>query len=87
MTQSSDPRDNAIAERVNGILKQELLNSYYQDMVTARRAVAQAVDTYNNHRPHSSVNMLTPEQAHRCSGPLIRKWKNYYTAKEVIMSG
>lgn len=87
MTQSSDPRDNAIAERVNGILKQELLNSYYDDIEYARRAVAEAVETYNKHRPHSSVNMLTPEQAHRCSGPLARKWKNYYTAKEVMMSG
>lgn len=87
MTQSGDPRDNAIAERVNGILKQELLKGYYTDIATARRSVAEAVETYNHHRPHSSVNMLTPDQAHRCSGPLIRKWKNYYTAKEVMMSG
>ena len=87
MTQSSDPRDNAIAERVNGILKQELLNGYYADIEKARQAVAEAVETYNRHRPHSSVSMLTPEQAHQCSGPLDRKWKNYYKAKEVIMSG
>lgn len=87
MTQGGDPRDNAIAERVNGILKQELLNGYYADMVKARRAVAEAIETYNNHRPHSSVNMLTPEMAHRCSGPIKRKWKNYHKPKEVMMSG
>lgn len=87
MTQSSDPRDNAIAERVNGILKQELLKGYYDDIIKARQAVADAVETYNNHRPHSSVAMLTPEQAHKRSGPLLRKWKNYYKAKEVTMSG
>lgn len=85
MTQSGDPRDNAIAERVNGILKHELLQDIYPDMRSASRDVEKAIDIYNRLRPHSSVNMLTPEQAHRQNGEIRRRWKNYYktTAREL----
>jgi putative transposase len=84
MTQSGDPRDNAIAERVNGILKQELLREVYPNFSQAKQAVATAIDIYNRHRPHSSIDMLTPEQAHRRTGELRRRWKSYYktAAKE-----
>jgi transposase InsO family protein len=78
MTEKSDPLENAIAERVNGILKQELLDEGYQSIAEARQKVAEAVDIYNNRRPHSSIGMLTPEQAHSLSGELKRLWKNYY---------
>jgi putative transposase len=89
MTQSGDPRDNAIAERVNGILKQELLKEIYPSFRQAGQAVVTAIDIYNRHRPHSSVDMLTPEQAHTQTGEISRRWKNYYkkAAKEVIMDG
>lgn len=85
MTQSGDPRDNAIAERVNGILKQELLKEMYPGFKQAKQAVATAIDIYNRHRPHSSVDMLTPEQAHTRSGEIRRRWKSYYktAAKEL----
>ena len=89
MTQSGNPRDNAIAERVNGILKQELLKDMYAGLKQARQAVASAIDIYNRLRPHSSVDMLTPEQAHAKTGEIRRRWKSYYktTAKEVYMDG
>ena len=89
MTQSGDPRDNAIAERVNGILKQELLEEVYASFKQANRAVGTAIDIYNRHRPHSSVDMMTPEQAHVKTGEIRRRWKSYYkaAAKEVIMDG
>lgn len=89
MTQSGDPRDNAIAERVNGILKQELLKGVYSNFSQAKQAVKAAIDIYNRLRPHSSVDMLTPEQAHTQSGEIRRRWKNYYKtiAKEVVMDG
>lgn len=89
MTQSGDPRDNAIAERVNGILKQELLKEVYASFKQASQAISTAIDTYNHHRPHSSVDMLTPEQAHSQTGEIRRRWKNYYKAaeREVIMDG
>jgi putative transposase len=89
MTQSGDPRDNAIAERVNGILKQELLNESYDNINVAYKSVKQAVGIYNTLRPHSSLDMLTPENAHQQTGELKRRWRNYYPAGglEVTMDG
>lgn len=78
MSGKSDPLENAIAERVNGILKQEFLNRRYKDLAEARKEVAIAVSIYNNERPHLSVEMLTPSEAHQRSGPLKRYWKNYF---------
>jgi putative transposase len=75
MTQSGNPKDNAIAERVNGILKQELLRDVYPNMKQACQAVTAAVDIYNKVRPHSSVDMMTPEKAHTVTGPIMRRWK------------
>ena len=70
MTENGDPRENAIAERVNGILKEEWLN---KEMITtlgqARDIVRKVIDIYNTRRPHSSVEMLTPEEAHAKKGP------------------
>jgi putative transposase len=89
MTQSGDPRDNAIAERVNGILKQELLAKVYPEFTGAVAAVKNAIDIYNQLRPHSSVDMLTPERAHFKTGPIHRRWKGYFRpqAREVYMDG
>jgi transposase InsO family protein len=89
MTQSGDPRDNAIAERVNGILKQELLEQVYPNFKQAKEGVGNAIVIYNHLRPHSSVDMLTPEKAYIQSGEIRRRWKSYYktAAKEVIMDG
>ena len=90
MTQSPDPLENAMAERVNGILKQELLQPGYGIYKQARPLVSKAIAIYNTERPHSSVDMLTPTQAHQMSGPLKQHWKNYYAlnkAKGAIMDG
>jgi transposase InsO family protein len=81
MTQSGNPRDNAIAERVNGILKMELLEPVFTDLGTARDAVTKAVNTYNYLRPHSSISMLTPALVHGRVLKLKRRWKNYYKAR------
>jgi len=77
MTQSGDPRDNAIAERVNGILKQELLLEVYPTIKQAHRSLVSAVDIYNRIRPHSSLDMMTPEKAHAQTGPIKRRWKSW----------
>lgn len=90
MTESGDPRDNAIAERVNGILKTELVKEVFTDITAARSAITQAVNTYNYLRPHSSIDMLTPALAHSRTGVLRRRWKNNFKTKivkEVVMSG
>src|SRR5205823_967513 len=88
MTQSGDPLENALAERVNGILKDELLEEVYADLDQARRGVAVAMSTYNYQRPHGSIDMLTPVMAHLRTGELKRNWKNYYKKerKEVSMT-
>jgi transposase InsO family protein len=78
MTQSGDPRDNAIAERVNGILKQELLEDAYSTINQAQCSAEIAIDTYNRIRPHSSVNMMTPAKAHTQTGPINRRWKSLF---------
>lgn len=83
MTQSGDPLENAIAERVNGILKAELLADRYPSLAVAKKGIAQAVLIYNSLRPHSSCDMLTPQQAHQQTGDLRRRWKNYYKKREV----
>jgi putative transposase len=81
MTQSGNPRDNAIAERVNGILKRELLHKTYEDIPSAVQSVKRAVAVYNTLRPHSSLDMMTPDQAHVMTGPIKRRWQNYYRVK------
>lgn len=77
MSERSDPLENSIAERVNGILKDELLAERFADFASAARAVKEAVGTYNDLRPHSSIDMMTPAAAHTQSGELKRRWKNY----------
>jgi transposase InsO family protein len=78
MTQDGNPRDNAIAERVNGILKMELLEAVFANLDAARAAVTKAINTYNFLRPHSSISMLTPALVHGRALKLKRHWKNYY---------
>jgi transposase InsO family protein len=65
MTQSGSPYDNAIAERVNGILKQEFgLDQTFKSYNEAIEPVARAVYTYNHIRPHFSCDLKTPVQKH-----------------------
>ena len=86
MTENGDPLENAIAERVNGILKEELLQQKYPDFKSAQLSIARSVIVYNSLRPHSSCGMLTPQMAHLQTGILKKHWKNYYQKKEVIMA-
>jgi len=88
MTQSGSPYDNAIAERINGILKTELnLDKSFVNYSTAIPVVHQAIDAYNRLRPHMSCGNLTPETAHKQTGLLIKKWKpkKYCKAKSVLL--
>ncbi|MFD0795226.1 IS3 family transposase [Mucilaginibacter litoreus] len=78
MTQSGDPRENALAERVNGILKGELLQKRYKHHRQARPLIRAAIRIYNDDRPHSSINLLTPTSAHQGKGELKRLWKSRY---------
>lgn len=81
MTQNGDPRENAIAERVNGILKDELFEKVYANYGQAVKGISVAISIYNHQRPHGSIDYLTPIEAHFRSGELKRRWKNYYSKK------
>jgi putative transposase len=81
MTENGDPLENAIAERVNGILKDELLEDLYNNFEVAQQSVAKAISVYNYLRPHSSISYRTPIELHNHNEPVERKWKNYYVKK------
>jgi len=66
MTQDSDPYENALAERMNRTLKEEFgLGGILKDKEQAQEMVKQAVELYNNRRPHLSLKMKTPQQVHQ----------------------
>ena len=79
MTESGDPRENAIAERINGILKTEWLYNYKPDSWKTMTAyTSKIIDLYNHHRPHQSIGYMVPEMIHQTGLKTERKWKNYY---------
>lgn len=78
MTECGDPKDNAVAERVNGIIKNELLMGMtFHSVEEVKKAVALAVDFYNNERPHMSLDWKTPAEAALCTGELKKKWVSH----------
>lgn len=85
MTENGDPLENPIAERINGILKDEYLNikSNNHNNIDIRQ-VSYAIEKYNTLRPHLSCQMLTPEQAHQGNGQLKKLWKNYYKKRVIL---
>ncbi len=83
MTENGDPLENPIAERVNGILKNEWIHHMRLDTIDeARSSLRRIIQIYNQYRPHTSLDLMTPEMAHKQNGPLKKHWKNYY--KQVI---
>ena len=78
MTESGNPKDNAIAERINETVKVEFLKDFrFRTIAEVRTAVAKAVDFYNNRRPHMSNDMMTPAEAAECNGELKKWWRSY----------
>jgi putative transposase len=81
MTENSDPLENAIAERINGIIKGEYLSDYQINSLTHAKEVLKAVvKLYNEERPHNSLNNHTPANIHEnhLEKQIKRLWKNYY---------
>ena len=91
MTQNGSPYDNAVAERVNGTIKNDFIPvRMYRDHAEAKRHIAQVVQSYKQLRPHASIDYLTPEQAHSREGILPKRWKTYrkpYKKKEEANNG
>jgi putative transposase len=79
MTENGDPYENALAERVNGIIKNEfnLHTSQLGFEQTATR-INNCVQAYNQIRPHSSCDYLTPSTAHQNEQQFKKRWKNYH---------
>lgn len=71
MTDGYDCYQNALAERVNGILKQEFLLYRCRNLNELKRLVEESIQTYNCMRPHLSLNMKTPEEMHRKATSMV----------------
>lgn len=70
MTEQSDPYENALAERMNRIIKEEFcLDHQLASKKQAAEAVKQAIEIYNNYRPHQSLSLKTPYQIHQKTQP------------------
>jgi transposase InsO family protein len=82
MTQNGDPYENAMAERVNGILKSELIAESYADVREAMQHITRCITVYNFRRVHSSINYQIPHHVHIQKGPQIKRWKNYYKPRQ-----
>ena len=76
MTESYDPYANAVAERVNGILKQEfLLDRFDVKLPVMKEMVSNSIQIYNQLRPHLSCYMKTPDQMHKQDQIKIKTYK------------
>ena len=78
MTENGDPYENALAERMNGIIKTEFnLYSSLLGFEQTKNKISKSIKSYNELRPHASCDYLTPNQAHLQSDKLNKRWKNY----------
>ena len=85
MTQSGSPYENALAERVNGILKNEFYpKRVYQNHKEAMKVLASNIQIYNSKRPHLSLGYLTPDTAHNMVGTFTKSWKQYPKKKKQV---
>lgn len=85
MTESYDPYANAIAERVNGILKQEFsLEKINLPLNIMRKVIKESVDIYNSRRPHYSCNYHTPDWVHEHGNITVRQYKKQKSPLKLI---
>lgn len=85
MTEDYKPTDNAVAERVNGIIKVENVyrQRHYKDIEHARKVLERYIHFYNYYRPHMSIGYKVPAVAHLEQGKQKRMWKRKnYSKKE-----
>lgn len=85
MTQEYDPYENAVAERVNGILKAEFgLDNVFETYELLELQTQQSIALYNQLRPHMSIGLLTPNQAHKQRKVKLKTWKQKTYTKLMI---
>lgn len=87
MTENGDPLENALAERINGIIKGEYLDCYEMNSIQeANELLIQVVNLYNQERPHMSIGNKTPEEVHQTNQKTDRLWKNYYPKNRTLVN-
>ncbi|MBK8485208.1 MAG: IS3 family transposase [Saprospiraceae bacterium] len=89
MTKNGDPFENAVAERVNGIIKDEYLETYeISTLKEAKNLLRKIIDLYNLERPHMSIGNFTPEAIHQSIRPIKpqKLWKNYYQKQTTFVN-
>lgn len=87
MTQSGDPLENPIAERVNRTIKEEFTTDKqinFSNIEIAKKEIRKFIDFYNAERPHRSTNWLTPDSAHLQTGEIKRVWKSYKSKQDWV---
>ncbi|MBK8397583.1 MAG: IS3 family transposase [Leptospiraceae bacterium] len=72
MTEDNHCYENAVAERVNGILKDEFLLDKFPSKELARKSIKQSIKIYNESRLHQTIDYLTPDEAY------YKKWSTYF---------
>jgi transposase InsO family protein len=90
MTENGDPLENAIAERINGIIKGEYLFDYLiKTLLNAKEVLKSVVKLYNEDRPHSSIGNAVPSKVHNNDTDIEikRLWKNYYQPSQTCETG
>jgi putative transposase len=88
MTENGDPLENAVAERIKGIIKEEYLFNYdIKTLTQAPGMLKRAVELYHTERPHLSICNLTPQFVHSSNKSLNieRLWKNYYKKNAILV--
>ena len=87
MTESGDPLENSIAERINGIIKEEYLKHYsVKTIEEAKRILDLNIKLYNKDRPHNSIGNLYPEQVHNLNLKTKKLWRTYYKKKTTLVT-
>jgi len=87
MTESYDPYANAVAKRVNGIIKQEFnLEKYNVKLPIMKELVKDSIKVYNTKRPHLSCQIKPPEQMHMQSSIKIKTYKKLNRLKVNLQS-
>ena len=77
VTQNGSPYDNPVAERINGILKDEFgFGGIVKNLEEARQLLKKAMHIYNDKRPHWSNHLLTPNQMHNQRQLEMITWEN-----------
>ena len=87
MTENGDPLENAIAERINGIIKEEYLDCYQVNNITEAKELLEAVvQLYNDQRPHMSISNMKPSEVHQTNQKTDKLWKNYYVKNSTLVN-